>query len=273
MSCYRFELIQFDHGYLDESVDATYIIHLEGNKKRLNNIYTQIHTHPLTKLNYILMNKGYKKCNKNLPTYSSANDLIDSFLTIFKDAKEKKYNNILILEDDFFYDSCIKDTKIHDEINMFMNNKKHEKCIYQLGCIPFLQIPSLSFHNRLLLSCGMHACIYSQPIREHILNNDIYSQFKILPYDWDVYCNLYTTRYTYYKPLCYQLFPNTENSKQWEKYFFKFGLLFKYLFHGLLLDTTIYPGYEYCYLLSKIHFIFILLLILIIIRKNSLMAK
>jgi hypothetical protein len=85
-----------DKGYLDDSVDATYIIHLEGNKERLINIHTQINKYPITKLNYILLNKGYKKCDKQLPYQLPAVDLIDAFLTIFKDAKEKKYDNIII---------------------------------------------------------------------------------------------------------------------------------------------------------------------------------
>jgi hypothetical protein len=266
MSCYNFDLVQIDEGYLDDSVDATYIIHLEGNKERLQNIHTQLHKYPLTKLNYILLNKGYKKCNKELPHKLPAVDLIDSFLTIFKDAKEKNYNNILILEDDFFYDECIKDKKIQDEINVFLNDNKNKKIIYHLGCIPFLQIPSLTPHNRILISIGMHSCIYTRPLRETILNHDIYSYFSsIMSPDWDIYCNFCTTRYMYYKPLCYQLFPNTQNSKQWAKNFFNFGAIIKYLLNGLYLNKQIYPGYNYCYLVSNLQLILFVILLSIMI--------
>ena len=266
MTCYNFELIQMDEGYLDNSVDATYIIHLEGNQKRLQNIYTQLYKYPVTKLNYIVMNKGYKKCDKKLPEQLPSVDLIDAFLTVFKDAKIKKYNNILILEDDFFYDESIKDTKIHDEINTFLNKNKHEKIIYYLGCIPFLHIPSLTPHNKLLFSIGTHACIYTLPIREHILNCDIYSYFQNITPDWDVYCNFFTTRYMYYRSLCYQLFPNTENSKHWAKKIFNGGYLIKYLLNGLVLDIQQQPGYNYCYAISKLQFIFFLLLSILIIK-------
>jgi hypothetical protein len=256
-----------DEGYLDNSIDATYIIHLEGNQKRLKNIHTQINKYPVTKLNYILFNKGYTKCNKNLPQQLPAVDLIDAFLTIFKDAKEKKYDNILILEDDFFYDENIKNKKIQDEINTFLNMNKHKEFMYYLGCIPYLQLP-LSTHNRLLLSTGTHACIYSNPLYEKILNKDVYSCFShLLTPDWDYYCNRYVIRYTYYKPLCYQLFPDTKNSKEWKKNFFNFGFLIKYILDGLFLNKQIYPGYNYCYLISKLQTIlFILLLCFILIR-------
>jgi len=267
MSCYNFELIELDEGYLDDSVDATYIIHLEGNKERLQNIHLQLHKYHVTKLNYIVVNKGYKKCDKDLPQQVPAVDLIDAFLTVFKDAKEKKYNNILVLEDDFFYDKCIKDPKIHNEINTFLNKNKDKEVMYYLGCIPYLQIP-LSTHNRLLLSTGTHACIYTKPLYEKILKDDIYSHFSsLMNPDWDYYCNRYIVRYTYYTPLCYQLFPNTQNSKHWEKNFFNFGVVIKYMLDGLLLNTQVYPGYNYCYLISKLQ-LFIVILLLCVILIN-----
>jgi hypothetical protein len=269
MSCYNFELIQMDEGYLGDSVDATYIIHLEGNKERLNNIYTQINRYPVTKLNYILLNKGYKKCDKQLPKQLPSVDLLHAFLTIFKDAKQKQYDNILILEDDFFYDECIKDKKIHHEINTFLNTNKHKEFMYYLGCTPFLQIPSLSIHNRLLLSGGTHACIYSQPLREDILQKNIYSYFssKVTP-DWDIYCNSFIKqRYMYYKPLCYQLFPTTENSKNWKNDIFNPGCISGYILDGLLLNKQVYPGYNILYIISKIQFIILFLLLCIILKK------
>jgi hypothetical protein len=261
MDCYHFKLIQFDYGFLDKSVDATYVIHLEGNQNRLTNIYTQLNKYPLTKINYILFNKGYKVCDKNLPLQVPSVDLIDSFLTILKDAKEKQYNNILILEDDFFYDKNIKNIKIQNDINTFLNDNKNKEFMYSLGSIPYLQTPFFT-HNQLFFSTGCHAVIYTKSIQEKILSNDIYSYFKFLTPDWDIYSNLYCTRYTYYKPLCYQLFPNTENSKHWERYIFNLGYIIKKLFCGFLLNKDHYPGYNYFYIISKIQFIIIIIILL-----------
>ena len=56
-SCYTFEQIEYSNGLLD--LDATYIIHLEGNG-RIENIKSQLNEYHPTNLVYILYNKGYK---------------------------------------------------------------------------------------------------------------------------------------------------------------------------------------------------------------------
>ena len=74
--CYKFEERIFNSGFLDQSVDATYILHLEGNG-RLESINKQLTIYQPTKIVYILFNRGFKKCEK--PSYidSSTTDLID----------------------------------------------------------------------------------------------------------------------------------------------------------------------------------------------------
>ena len=55
------------HYYTDplfKEVDATYIIHLEGNEERYKNIENQLLLHHPTKIVHILFNKGYKNGNK-----------------------------------------------------------------------------------------------------------------------------------------------------------------------------------------------------------------
>ena len=103
MDCYHYEKYHFEKGLLD--IDRTYIIHLEGNG-RLDNIYKQLEEFHISKEVYILFNKGYKKCNKNLEEQKSTFDLIDAFMTIFEHARD--LDNILILEDDFFFDKDIE---------------------------------------------------------------------------------------------------------------------------------------------------------------------
>ena len=63
LNCYEFKKFKFDKGLFDETVDATYIINLVGNG-RYDNIINQINKYKPTSQVYILLNQGFKKCNK-----------------------------------------------------------------------------------------------------------------------------------------------------------------------------------------------------------------
>ena len=88
---YEFEMIKMNDGMFDESVDATYIIHLVNNG-RYEHIMEQLSKYHPTSTVYILMNKGYKNAVKQPFITNSSLDLVDAFITVFKHAK--KYNNI-----------------------------------------------------------------------------------------------------------------------------------------------------------------------------------
>ena len=62
--CYHFKKLTYTNGLLDDAVDATYIIHLEGNG-RYEDILKQLHLNQPTKIVYIVFNKGYTKCQKD----------------------------------------------------------------------------------------------------------------------------------------------------------------------------------------------------------------
>ena len=224
----------------------------------------QLYEYQPTKITYILFNKGYKNCKKadyiNIPPL----DLIDAFLQIFKHANLNNYNNILVLEDDFIFHENIKDKTIQKEICTFINHKKNNNFIYLLGCIPLIKLPCniKGKHYVSLVSLGTHACIYSKKNRMKTLKD---KQEKIL--DWDYYNVVNTRRYTYYKPLCYQLFPDTENSNHWgrENSFSHIYMEFiKIIFKTFLLHKQVEPGYSVSYTFSKI-FPFVLLTLFIIL--------
>jgi len=263
LKCYNFKKIIYDNGLLDNGVDATYIIHLVGNG-RYTDIIKQLTLYKPTKTIYILFNKGYKKCKKekyiNLPCY----DLVDAFLEIFKHASNKNYNNILILEDDFIFSNKINQKQIQNNICSFVNKHKYENFQYLLGCIPFIKIPyTFNFiHYISIFSIGTHAAIYSKLNRDKILKID-----KKKINDWDMYNCLYSRRYMYKIPVCYQLFPDTDNSNNWSKnniilYFF--GQITKKILNFSNLDIRVEPGYSYFYTFSTF-FTIILLFILILI--------
>jgi len=266
-SCYRFQKITFSNGLLQNCVDATYVIHLENNG-RYENIITQLDKFPITKMNFILLNKGYLNCKKDEYIDTPPKDLVDSYLTIFKHANQQKYGNILILEDDYFFNEEIKKKSVRYEIFQFINKHKEENFIYLLGCFPFFIYPtSFNSNHYRGISAGMHACIYSKKCRIEILK---LNKKKIK--DWDIYFNMQFKcyKYIYYKPLCYQLFPETENSKHWGDYnlcMYYGSIMAKKGIKYIKLDTQAEPGYSKLYFLSKyillINFIIIFLLLIL----------
>jgi len=258
--CYHFENIKYNDGLLNDCVDATYIIHLEGNG-RLPDIRKQLEEyHPSNEV-FILFNKGYKKCNKAEYINAPPIDLIDAFLQCFQHAEEKSYNNILILEDDFIFSEKIKEKENCENICEFIKSKEGEPMHYLLGCIPYIQIPrSFDFKHSNIYSCGLHAVIYNKKYRIKILNTDL-SNVK----DWDIFNNHFFSHYTYYLPLCYQLFPETENSKNWGSeniVYLIIGKIQFFIFQLLGLNKSVEPGYSFFYMFSKIIF-FLLVFILI----------
>jgi hypothetical protein len=265
-ACYTFEKLNYESGLLDTNVDVTYIIHLE-NSGRYDNIIKQLEKYKPTKTIYILLNKGYKKCNK-IGIKTSYADLTDSYLQIFKHAQKQNFGNILILEDDFIFNEKIKEKEHITNINNFLEKKSGDNFIYFLGAIPWLLIPYDSYNYRCMFSTGTHSIIYSKSHRDDFLEN---FNKKMLVTDWDVnyHINL-TSRFIYYTPLCYQIFGDTENSKSsrfQNKYLSLISDIFMYfnyniIFRILGMDKNPEPGYSILYFYSK--FIFYIGLIFLI---------
>lgn len=258
--CYDFKKITYPQGLLDEAVDATYIIHLEGNG-RYEDILNQLAQLQPTKVVYLVFNKGYKKCEKDKSITLPAHDLVDAFLEIFKHSKN--YSNILILEDDYFFNEKILQETNRSSICTFLKNHKQEDFQYLLGCIPFIKIPFDLNHYISIISLGTHATIYSQKNREKILKLD-----KTIE-DWDIYNCIHNRRYTYKEALCFQLFSETDNSKSWGKSNYLLYLLakpMKHLFTFLKLDDQIEPGYPFFYIFSKLTPILLFLFIYVCMK-------
>ena len=263
--------MKYNTGLLHDAVDATYIIHLEGNG-RYDDIMNQLKTYHPTKEVYIVFNKGYKKCKKDEHIKLPAHDLVDEFLLVFKHAKNENYNNILILEDDFIFTEKIKKTSTQQDICTFLNERKNEDYQYFLGCLPYLQFPCTldSKHFINICSVGTHAVIYTKQNRERLLK---VNQKDIT--DWDWYSFINSRRYMYYEPVCYQLFPDTDNSKNWHNdnyILYPISKSAKIFYNILKLNTQLEPGYSVFYIFSKIFaftLLILLILILVIIYKIS----
>lgn len=276
---YTFKENNYEKGFLDSCIDATYIIYLEGNEERMKNINEQLAKYQPTKNVYILFNKGYKNCNKKLPQQKATFDLVDSFYQIFGHAREKNYNNILILEDDFMFNEKIKDEELNSNLCHFLNGKNiTDDFAYLLGCVPYFQIPSLETfgyekypHNRLLVSTGTHSIIYSKGFREKLLSknqNDLE--------DWDLYLNFNsyeTSRYIHSQPLCYQLFYESDNFGSWND-FLNIKYIMMFIFKLLGMNNEPEPGFSIFYLLSKIPlYLFIIFILFCLILVSNFFPK
>lgn len=213
--CYKYENIKYDNGIFDEIIDACYVIHLENNG-RLENVKKQLNELPLSKNTIICHNKGYKKCEKDLIEQKSTHDLIDAYKQIAYDSIKKNYNGIIILEDDFIYEDALFNPFHQNKIIKYIkkNIENDKDFIYTFGVMPFIQTFNILefelFHHNVILSGGLHSTFYSKKAIKNIYNNKCN--------DIDAYFNRYYfyKKYGYCVPLITQIFPETENSKNWK---------------------------------------------------------
>jgi hypothetical protein len=255
---YNLKKYNYSAGIFDNSIDATYIIYLEGNTKRYKNIINGIQNIKPTKTIYILFNKGWKKAKKSSYITNTAKDLVDCNINIFRHANNKGYKNILILEDDFMFDDKLKERDIQQNINNFLINNIKNSFSFYLGTIPFIFMPYNFNINKGLLNIYTHSVIYSQKYRKSVLNYNYKNIFC-----WDMFQNYFNMNKYYYNiPLAYQIIEETENSHNWPVFEFVRYLYFKliYLFKA---DENPVLFFNFVYIFSY----FIILLILIIIIK------
>lgn len=259
--CYRFSTRHYTEGILDATVDATYILHLEGNG-RMPNIERQLRDIHPTRTLHILHNAGYKKCQKQLKQQSSVYDLMDGMITIMRHAIEQGYSTILLLEDDFIFSSALLEKKTIADVNTFLQQHAKEDMIYQLGAIPIIRVPYRDTTNR-SLGGGAHANVYSKSAIERLIAE--YDADKIQGHiDLHHIVTSMKTHglYMYHKPLVYQTMPMTENRKEW----FADGILSKGVelatntfISATGLDESPEPGTSILYFISLIAFVVIMM--------------
>ena len=111
----------------------------------------------------------------------------------------------------------------------------------------------------------MHCAVYS----EQCIRNTLAYREKIV--DWDIFFNFVsetTNKYVYYKPICYQLFPVTENSANWGNehiVLWTLSEMVKPIMRLCQLGTQVEPGYSVFYLVSKIFGLFLVGLVVYMI--------
>tara|TARA_B100000963_G_scaffold165487_1_gene143777 strand:- start:3 stop:848 length:846 start_codon:yes stop_codon:yes gene_type:complete len=251
-NCYKIDELHLDRGLLDTLVDAVYVLLLE-NSPRSESVYRQLNEYKLSRNVFVFINKGYKHCEKRLCQQKPAFDLMDANAQVMYHSQEKGYNNILILEDDFLFDDRIRDPVILQEIGEFVN--KREFNVYNLGVIG-LPIDPWATHMRMFVTGIAHAVIYSPQGKQRVL--DEYKKDPCMTSPWisrlfvdfrghDLWYNRFLEKqYSYKTPICYQIFPDTENKKEWQT---SIGNLCLSL---LKLTKQPKPGWDNLYMLFKI---------------------
>jgi hypothetical protein len=249
---YRYEVINNEKGMFDNYVDMAYILTLENSKRRTKYM-NQIEQYIPHKTITIQHNKGYKLCKKQLQKQDSINDLNDSYYHVFLNALKNNYKNIIVFEDDFFFDDI--NQYIVDDIGNFIKNNPYH--VYNLGPIFHISIPNLlsPSHIKSYVMSSTHAVIYSRDYAYHFIKK--YEIGFTLPVDI-IWNDLSIIKYSYYKQVCFQLCEQTPNRDNWifSNYMVK-------IISFLKLDKYHQPGYK---LLNIVSFIISFHLIYLFLR-------
>ena len=212
-SCFRTEVLVYNKSLFYHIVDACYLITMDNSTRR-NNYIHQLNTYtPFHKVN-IIHNKGFKKCYKGKWVKTEADDLSDMYGRIFMECLQSGHDKVLIFEDDFFFEDTVQCLQKYIlDIQIFLDTHKGFMT-YNLGPLPWFKYPLSLFANHYLYKGGVsHSVIYSKRyMLEYI---EVYTTMNCLSdYIW----NKFSENYCYHKPFCFQLFPKTANSKNWNSY-------------------------------------------------------
>ena len=260
MSCYRMNYLYFDQGMFDQYIDMVYVLTMENSSREANYLYQLNKYKPLSKV-IIQYNKGYKLCKKNIYEQNSIGDLNHAYLNVFLHAQKNNYSNILIFEDDFFFDKTINMNIVNSIGNFITNNKYH---VYNFGTIQHISFPSL-IHIRCIEYASSHACIY----------NRLYIDWFIKKYDSfnvavdEIWANLSIIKYKYYKPICFQSHYMTDNLIDSSKRFIKNSKKLKQFLETIIkiseMDSNPVKFYNnsnrFCSIIS--YFLFFILILII----------
>jgi hypothetical protein len=258
--------IQIENSIFDDVCDWTYVILCcYDTYEREKNVFEQLELLRPTRNISLVYNKGYRHCY----TEKVSEDLFEISKYIYKDMIDKNYNRVLILEDDFLLKKPIPVEDVQSIVN-FIEEVDPE--LYSLGSHSFFN-PSYIFRKHVKLIGYMatsHAYMINQELCKKVLNLNQRGRSPsedIVNYDYhiDNILSISNEKYKYYKPLVYQLFPATENQKNWggkgkfSKLLNKIVVSLQIYF--LKIDRQLEPGWTILYIIPYIQWIFLLLAI------------
>lgn len=259
---YRYEYTYYNsnsnmqNGLFDNYIDVAYILTLENSTRRDKYIEQISRYKPHSKI-IIQHNLGFKKCKKNLYKQITYHDLNDAYYHAFLHAKLNNYINILIFEDDFFFDNVQK-KDVH-EIGIFIKNNEYH--IYNLGPGLNISIPCTLKHHLSIISTCSHGVIYNVKYIDFFINKYNEGFDAMCDSIWNMHNII---KYKYYKPICFQTFPMTENIQNWS-----LSKLAIFFINMINLDKCHQPGYTVLNILSYIIPVIICVFYLFILFKNG----
>lgn len=257
MSCYRYKVINRTKTPILKNVDVLLVLTMEDNYRFSEDPFLL----NLAKKTIIQYNKGFKTGKKPESIKSTYQDIVHSNYTAFKYLK--KYNNIIILEDDALVIN--NDIRIYNEIDSFIKDEKFD--CFSFGSSGIFSKYNNNFlklrKNKILTLGAAQAIIYSCEARTALIKKISHNNFENGHMD-GYYINSLDNIFTYKYPLIVQIFPATENRKEWVYIdgFFRIPIL---LIIIKILKLDIYPyAWNYLYFLYRNIFLVLVLSILII---------
>jgi hypothetical protein len=288
--CYDFKLREYDKiGLFDDFVDMTYIITSKDSIERNAKVEIELQKQIPTKKIYFVYNSTFKTCNKVLPDQTPAYDIKDANQNIMQHSLENGFNNILILENDFFYSDRFLDNseRIVIEIrDFFTSNAKTDKAFaFNLGPTVLLLYPNIfptTLHSNIyksIISFSNQAVIYNHKMQQEIIGekkNILTRFFRDVDKNMDFYINMNFDVYFYKYPLIHQLLSETENQNQWSDYSI-FNIIIKFFIDLLNINKSMEPGFTYIYniaffmsyLLFFLFFFFLIYLFSFFLKKKN----
>lgn len=262
MNCYEFSEYIYGKGTLDGVVDATYLLTMR-NSDRKEQYMAQLKKYRPSKHVNIVTNQGHTRCKKELcddnackPVDNTNKDITHATMAIYKHALGKKYDRILILEDDCTFSDEFLNKEHAKNIGNRLQVLNNSKYIYRLGGIPFVSLFNGWYHRYGVVTMAAHAYIINARTMQYVSQK----QSNIVDIDIQFTMDLSIHNYHYYMPLAYQLFEVTDNQKNWgNTHNIVLTSIMKlliwpimFLFKALELDKHPEPGTSRLYMANRI---------------------
>jgi hypothetical protein len=223
-------------GLFEDCLDAAYLLTMSNSTRDWLTEYQKHRPYSSLVVQY---NQGFKNCHKpQLFEQRSDSDLADSLGQIFRTALARNQTRILVLEDDFIFDHY--DAKDIQNISTFIQSRNMD--MYHLGTYSLIGVPGP--HIRILQAYHTHGMIYCSPRYMTEYLEALMARTTRIVTD-HFYNSCRYVKYHYKKPICFQLFPVTENSFVWDptgehrKFIRQYELDTSYKQWSTLFDTAI----------------------------------
>lgn len=255
MHPYRYFKCALSRGTFDSCADGCVVLVMPG---RLASCVRRLIADRPHKRIVLQINPGARS-KPDLADKSPRSDICHAFCAAFSFARRMAWSRVLVLEDDFFIDP---DAEAHAaSVAEFVNAVPFH--VYNLGRVAFLGWPVSRDHWRAVWHGSAHAVIYSAEYASAFVGAYRSDPAPVVSAGNDMWWNRPgTLSYVFRRPLAYQVFGVTENSREWKSGFFVDAAV-----RALGLHESHYPGFLVLDALSKSVFWAACLALLILVSR------